>query len=418
MQRPPLADLKHPSEFDPFDPGVVEHPWEFLGALRREAPVYAIPNGVYTVISRYQDVRQAALDPEIFSSNLVAVLMQEREEGEGPTVLEVPTGGAQAVDVLAIADAPQHTRQRKLSNKAFSMRRVAQIEPHLRALAERLVDSFLSRGRADWVAEMAVPLPVTIIAELIGLPLDDAPRLKRWSDASVALLSGINTPEQLNTHFSDVGELIHYLAAQFDAGCGAPKDDVLGELIRASQDPGESLSRDEVVSILLQLLTAGNETTTSLIGSALMRMLQQPELEARLRADTKLIEPFIEEALRLESPFYGHFRVVRKDTEIAGVPIPRGTRLMLSWASANRDENEFERPEEIDLARPNLRAHLSFGIGIHFCIGAALARLETRLALETVLARTRSLRLAAGNDFGHVPSLFVRSLKALHIEFD
>jgi len=408
----------HPSEFDPFDAGVVEDPWDFFAALRREAPVYRLPNDAYTIISRYGDVRQAALSPEIFSSNLVALLLQGETSGDGPRVLEVPTGGAQAVDVLAIADAPHHTRQRKLSNKAFSMRRVASIEPHLRALAEKLVGSFLPRGSADWVKEMAVPLPVTIIAELIGLPLADAPKLKRWSDASVALLSGINTPEQLSANISEINELIGYLAAQFDAARDTPKDDVLGDLIRASQDLGEALSRDEVVSILMQLLTAGNETTTSLIGGALMLMLKTPGLEARLRADTGLIEPFIEEAIRLEAPFYGHFRVVRTDTEVAGVPLPKGTRLMLSWASANRDEREFGRPEEVDLNRPNLRGHLSFGIGAHHCIGAALARLETRLALETLLARTRSLALAGENDFTHVPSLFVRSLNALHIEFD
>ncbi len=311
----------HPSEFDPFDPSVVEDPWDFFAALRRDAPVYRLPNGVYTVISRYVDVRQAALSPETFSSNLVALLMQGQTDRDTPSVFEVPSGGAQAVDVLAIADAPNHTRQRKLSNKAFSMRRVARIEPHLRSLAEELVGAFHPRGEADWVKEMAVPLPVTIIAELIGLPLADAPQLKRWSDASVALLSGINTPEQVAANAAEIGELIEYLAKQFDAACAAPEDDVLGDLIRASQDPDEALSRDEVVSILLQLLTAGNETTTSLIGSSAMLMLQHPDLEKRLRADTSLIDAFIEEAIRLESPFYGHFRVVRTDTELAGVPL-------------------------------------------------------------------------------------------------
>jgi cytochrome P450 len=190
----------HPREFDPFDPEVVEDPWNFFAALRREAPVYPLPNGVYTVISRYADVRRAALSPEMFSSNLVALLMQGEADGEQPSVFEVPTGGARAVDVLAIADAPNHTRQRKLSNKAFSMRRVASIEPRLRSLAEELVGGFVARGEADWVQEMAVPLPVTVIAELIGLPLADAPQLKRWSDASVALLSGMNTPEQLSAN--------------------------------------------------------------------------------------------------------------------------------------------------------------------------------------------------------------------------
>jgi cytochrome P450 len=408
---------KRLGEFDPFDPEVVEDPREFFAALRREAPLYRLPNGAYFLISRYEDVRNAALRPEIFSSNLVAVLMESGAGGGRPEIFELPTSGARAVDVLAIADAPQHTRQRKLSNKAFSMRRVAAMEPRLRALADGLFRGPLSDGRADWVEQMAVPLPLTVIAELIGLPLEDTPRLKRGSDASVALLSGVNTKQQLAAHATEVSALIRYLAERFDEAHEVPGDNVLGDLVRATKDPDESLSRDEVVSILVQLLTAGNETTTSLIGSALMLMLRDTELQDRLRAHPKLVEPFIEEALRLESPFYGHFRVVRRDAEVAGVPLPAGSRVMLLWASANRDDREFENPDQIDLGRRNLRGHLSFGIGIHHCIGAPLARLETRVALETLLARTRTLRLAAENDFAHVPSLFVRSLKALHIEF-
>ena len=404
-------------DFDPFDPAVVEDPSEYFAALRREAPVHPLPNGAYTLVSRYEDVRAAALNPEVFSSNLVAVLMEGGGAGGGPEVLEVPSGGARPVDVLAIADAPEHTRQRTLSNRALSMRRVAQMEGRLRALAQELTQEFLSDGHCDWVAKLAVPLPMTVIAELVGLPLCDTGKLKRWSDASMALLSGVNTPEQLMSHAALVRALIEYLADRFDEALEDPADNVLGDLVRATLDAAESLSRDEAVSILVQMLTAGNETTTSLIGSALMLLLQNPAIEARLRADSSLIEPFIDEALRLESPFHGHFRVVRRDTELAGVSLSAGTRLMLLWSSANRDAAEFDRPDEVDLERPNAKAHLAFGIGIHHCIGASLARLETRVALETILDHTRELRLSARNDFAHVPSLFIRSLKDLHIEF-
>jgi cytochrome P450 len=404
-------------EFDPFDPAVVEDPSDYFAALRRESPVHPLPNGAYTLVSRYEDVRKAALSPELFSSNLVAVLMEGGGAGAGPEVFEMPTGGAQAVDVLAIADAPAHTRQRTLSNRALSMRRVAQMEGRLRDLALDLVQGFLPDGSCDWVAKLAVPLPLTVIAELVGLPVSDIAQLKRWSDASVALLSGVNSPEQLASHAVEISGLIKYLADRYDEALEEPGDDVLGDLVRATLDPNESLSRDEAVSILLQMLTAGNETTTSLIGSAMMLLLQNPEIEARLRADASLIERFIDEALRLESPFHGHFRVVRQDTDLGGVPLSAGTRLMLLWSSANRDGDEFDRPNEVDLERRNARAHLAFGIGIHHCIGAALARLETRIALETILDHTDELKLSVENDFAHVPSLFIRSLKALHIEF-
>jgi cytochrome P450 len=404
-----LADL------DPFDPDVVQEPHAFFAALRREAPLYRMPNGAYHLITRYRDVRDAALAPEVYSSNLVAVMMQGVE---APELLAIG-GGAGRVDVLATADPPVHARQRKLSNKAFSMRRVAGLEPAIRALAESRVGAILPRGgarwsAADWVREVAVPLPMTVIAGLIGLPGEDIPQLKRWSDSAIAILSGINTPAQLAGHIAQVGQLAEYFGRRVDEAARAPKDDTLGDLVRATEG-SEALTREEVIAILLQILTAGNETTTSAIGSALLLLLENPDVERRIRADGALLEPFIEEVLRLESPLHGHFRLVRRDTEVAGEPLPAGSRVMLLWGAANRDEREFPNPGAIDLARPNAKAHLAFGIGIHHCIGAALARLETRVVLETLLARTSALRLA-DRKIVHVPSLLVRSLASLPVE--
>lgn len=405
------------ADFDPFDPAVVKEPHAFYAALRRQAPLYRLPNGAYSLISRYADVRDAAMKPEVYSSNLVAVLMEGMERPE----LLAFAGNAptSAVDALAIADPPVHTHQRKLANKAFSMRRVAALEPSVRALAESLVDAILPQegarwSTADWMRDVAVPLPMTVIAGLIGLPSGDIPQLKRWSDSAVALLSGVNTSAQLAEHAREVGELTAYFDRRVEEAAHAPKDDVLGDLVRACEG-AEALTGEEVVSILLQILTAGNESTTSLIGSALWLLLENPDVEARLRADRALLEPFIEEALRLESPFHGHFRIVRRDTEIAGQPLPAGSRVMLLWGSANRDADEFPNPDGVDLARPNGKAHLAFGIGIHHCIGAALARLETRVVLETLLARTRAFRRCEGK-LEHVPSMLVRCFTALPIE--
>jgi cytochrome P450 len=401
--------------FDPFSPDVVQEPHAFYAALRREAPLYRLPNGAYHLISRYRDVRDAALNPEVYSSNLVAVLLQGLEQRPEMIALE---GGGGAADALAIADPPVHARQRKLSNAAFSPRRVAALESAIRALAELLVDAILPRGgartrTADWMGAVAVPLPMTVITGLIGLPSRDIPQLKRWSDAAVSLLSGLNTPEQLAEHMGQAAELMVYMATRVDEATLAPKDDVLGDLARASQC-GDGLTRDEVVSILLQLLTAGNESTTSLIGSGLL-LLRNPDVEERLRADRTLLDPFVEEALRLETPFHGHFRLVRRDIEVAGTPLPQGSRVMLLWGAANRDGDEFPNPDAIDLARPNAKAHLGFGFGIHHCIGAALARLETRVTLETLLARTRALRTVE-KKVAYVPSLLVRCLAALPVE--
>jgi cytochrome P450 len=405
------------ADIDPFHPEVVQEPHEFFAALRREAPLYRLPNSAYYLISRYPDVRAAAMNPEVYSSNLVAVLLQSQEQPERTELMTIE--GTSAVDALAIADPPVHARQRKLANKAFSMRRLTAVEPSVRALAESLVAAILpARGAhwsaADWVLDLAVPLPLTVIAGLIGLPSEDIPQLKRWSDASVALLSGINTPAQFAEHARHANQLREYMCRRTDEAALAPKDDLLGDLVRATEG-SEALTRDEVIAILVQILVAGNESTTSLIGSALLLLLENPDLEQRLRADRALLEPFIEEVLRLESPFHGHFRLVRRDTEVGDAPLPQGSRVMLLWGAANRDGDEFPNPDAIDLARRNAKAHLGFGIGIHHCIGASLARLETRVALETLFTRTSALRRADGK-IAYVPSLLVRSLASLPVE--
>jgi len=415
--------MRSVSEFNPFDPEVIETPWDFFAALRRDAPLYELPNKAYYLISRYEDVMQAVMDTEIFSSNLVAVLLSDPNQSS-PQMLNL--GGqastenketVQAVDVLAIADPPNHTRQRRVSNRAFTMRRVAKMEDAIRALSNRLIDAFIAKGHCDWVSEFAVPLPMTIIIELLGLPLEDMPQLKKWSDASVALLSGINTAEELMKHGLEVNNMIHYLAKQYDNAKLNPGDNVIGDLIREAAIDSEALSRNEIISILIQLLTAGNETTTSLIGSAMQLLLKDSDLQNNLRQHPEKIDAFIEEALRLESPFHGHFRVVTRDTNIQGKPLAAGSRVMLLWSSANRDEQQFTRADATNIERERPRSHVAFGYGIHHCIGAALARMEAQIAIQTILQRTQHIQLSPDNDFTHVPSLFVRSLKKLTIEF-
>lgn len=404
-------------EINPFDPEVVESPWEFFNQLRQHAPVYRLPNGAYYLVSRYEDVMQAVMDTESFSSNLVAVLMSGDSSDGAPGVVNLSGGDgreAQATDVLAIADPPKHTRQRRVANRAFTMRRVSAMEESIRALSHRLIDDF-SGDTVDWVERFAVPLPMTIIVELLGFPLEDIPRLKRWSDASVALLSGINTPEQMVEHGANINKMIAYLAQQYDLAYEQPGDNLLGDLVREAKIDDEEFGRDEVVSMLVQLLSAGNETTTSLIGSAMWLLLQDDALQQSLRDDPAKIDPFIEETLRLESPFHGHFRVATRDTVLGGTALKKGDRLMLLWSSSGRDEQQFAEAESVKLDRPKPKSHLAFGYGIHHCIGASLARAEARIAFETLLQRSDWLSFAEGNDFKHVPSLFIRSLQRLLI---
>lgn len=402
------------TRFDPLGDAVVQEPADFYAALRAEAPLFQLPNGVH-VISRFEDVKRATLDTDTFSSNLVAIIMSGSGRAEDSQVLELSSGREQPTDVLAIADPPQHTRHRKVTNRAFTPRRVAAFEPRIRELADSLVEDYVSRGGGDWVADVAVPLPMTIIVELLGLPPGDTGYLKDLSDAAVATLSGINTEAQMLEHSIKVQEMLRYMGQRFDEAVLAPGDSVLGDLAVAAQEEGEFFTREGVMGMLLQLLTAGNESTASLIGSAMLLLLRDDALQRRLRDDPLLIEAFIEETLRLESPFKGHFRITRKDTQVGGVPLAAGSRVMLLWGSANRDETAFDDPPRVDLSRQPLRTHMAFGYGIHQCIGAPLARAEARIAIETVLARTDWLRLAPGNDFAYIPSLLVRGLRELRV---
>jgi len=399
---------------DYWGPEVLECPHAFHRALRTESPVYEVPGAGYYLVTRYKDVQYVVMHPEVFSSNLIPAL---RGEHGGPTVLGFRAQGQEPTDVLGTADPPAHTRHRRLVTKILNVRRIALLEPAIRALAHQLVDAVAARGAVELMEQFAVPLPLTIITDLLALPRSDHETLRLWSDVGVELLSGATTPERLAQLNALTADWFAYLGEHFDRHCQSPGDDLMGDLVRATRDPEGAISRNEAIAMLVQLLSAGTETTTSLIGSAALRLLQEPGALAAARRDHSVLANFIEETLRLESPFYGHFRIAKTDTEIGGVRVPAGARLLVLWSSGNRDDEQFADAERFDPSRPNLKTHLGFGQGIHLCVGAPLARLETRIALETLIERLPGVRLAPENDLRHVPSVFVRRLQKLHLEF-
>ena len=390
----------------------IENPFPFFAALRREAPLYEMPNGAYWLVSRLQDCRRIVLDTDTFSSRLVGFMVGD--EGSAPRLLPLPEGVA--TNVLAIADPPDHTRQRKLVNQAFATRRVAALEDGVVQLVDELLDSMLdSPESADAMRDYAIPLPMTVICQLLGLPMQDRHDLQALSDDAISLVDGINTPEQVERYGRSAGKLGAYLAERLRETDNESGENVLGTLAAACAS--SALSEDEAAAILLQLITAGQETTGGLIGSAIMLLGQNPDIQRRLRDDLDLVPALVEETLRLESPFYGHFRQVTRPTEIAGQSVAVGTKLMILWASANRDESEFPDPDVIKLDRPNPRNHFGFGHGMHFCIGAELARMETRVALTRLLQRTTWIDLT-GDRPRHLRSLFVRRLTGLSVAIE
>lgn len=402
-------------DFHPFAPETVACPYPFYAAMRSEAPVYQVPGQNFFIISKYEDIERVLLDTARFSSKTGPGVKQQPPQD----VLDIWAQGWLPVATLLTNDPPAHRRYRGLVNKAFTPRRVAELEPSIRQIANELVDQFVGVGHVELVEQFAVPLPLTVIADALGVPRADLPTFKRWSDDSVAPLGGMISHERELACARSTVEFQHYFANKLEERRAHPQDDILADLLNARLEGETPLNMGEMLNILQQLLVAGNETTTSLIASAMMLLLQHPEQRAAVWADRSRIPNLIEEALRMESPVQGLFRMAKVDVEIGGVTIPAGSRIVIMYASGNRDDEKFAQADKFDVCRANAKDHFAFGAGIHYCLGAPLARLEGKIAFEVLLDRLTNLRLAPGKkDFTHTPSFILRGLQTLHVEFD
>ena len=281
------------------------------------------------------------------------------------------------------------------------------------------VASSCDTGQGDWLAEVADPIPVLAMARLLGLPLEDLEQLLGWAFAGGEILAGTTTLEQMAQLGAATAAMSAYLSDRLSNAletCGfGPAGNILGELVQGIRDG--LIDRREAVSILVVLVGAAGESTSSLTGSAVRILAQDQTLQQRLREQPGRIENFVEEVVRLESPFKGHYRVVLKNTQLGAVVLPAGARVILLWAAANRDPAVFERPDELDIDRDKPRDHLGFGQGIHFCVGARLARLEARVIIQELLRRTESFSLDPESRPVHISSIFVRRLARLQLLF-
>jgi cytochrome P450 len=391
------------------DPETVESPFEYYQVLREQAPVYRMPSGMW-IVSTHALCLEALRDYESFSSKFI----QKMSGGALGS-----DGNLAGPETLLSNDPPDHTYFRKRVNKAFSPQRVKRMSDSIRVIAEQLVSN-LASGPAvfDAVAGFAVPLPLTVIADQLGVPRKDLDKFKRWSDATIVPIGGMASPDEVIESLKLTEELKAYLAERCHERIAEPREDMLSDLVSADFEGERPIQIKEVVSILQQFLVAGNETTTNLIAAALQFLLQNPGQLELVNRDRSLLPSAVEEALRLETPTCGMWRVATRDVTLGGVLIPADSLVMLRYAAANRDEAVFEGAETFNVQRENVRDHLAFGMGVHFCPGAALAREETRIGLELLLDRLPGLRLAAGNDFRHHPNMLLRGLKRLDLEFD
>ena len=400
-----------------------ECPFAYFSAIRREQPVYFMEELDSWYVSRYEDVRFVKKHPELFSNNIFA--LGGRESGSRSIAENYRNQhGWRRVSTLQRTDPPLHSKYRRLINHAFTVKRIRAMTPYVETVVNDLMDGFIDRGGCDFVRDFAIPLPCTVIADQLGVPRRKIWQLKEWSDAMLAPGGGfVDDAAALNC-----GKLVvqaqKFFASVIEARRRAPEDDIISDLVHTKVTDDETgkerhLDMYELQDLLDQLLTGGNETTTNVIGSALMLLLQRPGTMERMRDDAKLLRNFIEESLRFETPVIHLWRVTTQDTELGGVALPKGASLALGYASANRDEKVFEDGETFDVARRKAGAHLAFGSGPHHCPGAALARQEMFSTFTILLHRLENIRLQNPQDtFRHVPSSFLRGLAELRINFD
>lgn len=356
-------------------PEVRANPYPLYALLRKESPVCEVePGGVFAV-SRHADVMRALKHPGLFSSQGFRDLLT-------PAWLEEDVPIARSIICM---DPPQHGRQRALVSKAFSASLLARYEPRARELAAQLAEELPDSGEVDFVARFSARLPTLVIIDLLGFDRSYEQVFRRWGNDLAEITPAAPPPERLASIRRTLAEMRRYLGDIITARRREPRADLTSALVQAEVD-GELLSDDQISSFLSLLLPAGTETTTNLLSNSMLLLTERPDLLERVRAAPAEIPRFIEEMLRYDAPVHGIPRLTSEDVTIAGVELPRGTFLILLPGSANRDEEHFPDPDRFDMDR-GTQGGLAFGHGPHFCLGAALARIEARVALEELLAR-------------------------------
>ncbi len=391
-----------------FGSEALQDPYPLYDRMRAAAPVHRISDSVFYAVCGWDAVLEAVERVEDFSSNLTATVVFH-DDGTVTAFDMGPPGGPQ--HALATADDPVHAMHRKILLPHLSAKRVRIIEQFATQTANRLWEENLQDGQIEWMSALANRLPMMVVARLLGLPDGDVGKLIRLGYATTTLLDGIVTPEQLEAAGMAAVELSAYVLEHFEKASADAEHGLIGDL--AARYASGELEQLPALGMMLTLFSAAGESTASLLGSAAWILTDRPEVQTQVRQNPELLSAFIEEALRFESPFRGHYRHVWRDTTLAGVKVPGNSHLLLMWGAANRDPAHFEAPNEFLLNRIGAKGHVTFGKGVHFCVGAALARLEAQIVLRTLLERTTWIE---ATDVGEwLPSILVRRRKRLQL---
>ena len=399
--------------FDPLSPAYQADPFAILAALPlAEAPVFYAPSIDHYVVTRYADVARVFDDPATYSSAVVQL----------PLVPLVPeaqqillAGGHKPQPSMVSLDGPAHGRLRKPAARAFAVKRVAGMLPAIRRVAARLLDDLGPAAEIDLVAELAFPLPAYIVFSLLGAPEADHAQLKRWCGYRAVLTLGRPGPEEQIEIATQMAAYHDYLRRLVNDKLAARSDDLTSDLLAIHDEDPAQLTIAEITSILFSLSFAGHETTTGLIGNTVRRLLEEPARWDAVVREPALIPGVVDEILRFDSSVPAWRRVTTRAVTLGGAPLPAGAKLFLWLAAANRDPSVFPDPECFDLRRANADQHLAFGKGLHYCLGAHLGKLETRIVLEELVHRYPRMRLVSGQELQFHPNISFRGPQRLRV---
>jgi cytochrome P450 len=394
----PMGDLM----FDPYAPALAVDPYESYQALRSKAPVCYLGDYDAWVLSRHADVKAALADNETFCSGGGLLLIRQTADYEAP---HFPPGN------LLLMDPPEHTAYRKLVSRRFLQRGVSELEARIRAVANHLVDQFVARGSGDLVTEFSVLLPAVIFGDILGIPSGEVGQFQTWS---ATLVAPAPNAEAMAAHKDAERAVAEFFARLLQDKRTRSADDLLSEIANGDID-GSPIGDEEFVGFAISMLIAGNDTTSNVLSNGAWLLDTYPEQRALLRDDPSLLAGAVEEVLRYEPPVHGLARTLTRDIEIHGQQLRKGQKVLLLFASANRDEREFVDPERFEIRR-RADSHLSFGFGIHHCVGLHLGRLESRIGLETLLTRLPDYRVTIDAPTWR-QTIPTRSMLALPIEF-
>ncbi len=409
-------------EINWFDGEFLQNPFPAYERLRHEAPVWRDPKSGVVFVSDHAHILEVNAQPKVFSNKFGERLRSGSPNAMDPEELKILMQGIPVVDTMLTADPPRHTRYRKLAMKAFTMKRVDSMEGYISKVCNDLIDGFIDQGQCEFKSAFAAHVPMTVIADSLGVPRSDMDTFRKWSDAFIDQLGGLADRERRLECARLIVEFQQYFIEKIEEKRKNPTDDVISDLVHADlaeEGDHRTMDHSELISIIQQLLVAGNETTAHTLTAGLFYLIQNPDQKAKLEAHPELIPNFVEETLRMLSPTNNMWRVVTEDTTIGGVPVKANDLVLVRYGSANRDETKFKDADTFQVDRDNAKEHLAFGAGIHHCIGAYLARKEMQMAFPVVLQRLKNPRFSQGlNSFRYSPNILMRGVLELHIEFD